>query len=590
MRIRQASLVAALGMRRTFTRVVLVLVALVLLGPFQDASRAVPSPDRDKDLIVDSQDGCPDVFNPREGSANLVCGKDSPYNMMTAWAHWSVDQFGYPIAALGLCFDQTLDLGIPGIPFVRTHPCMFEGVGPGRGTVVANSYVGHINFDQPHSSTPQSFTFAFSRYEGTPPEGCSPPATRTVTVTASRDQRFVPFFWVFTCPDADSDKVRDGLDLCPGKADPPGITSACSGSNPKPITKYPAVPEPIKLVCPPPGVVRAGACLSPIEGGPSLIEKVCGSEHTEFLLGTGSAATGLSSILTTAQDIVINPATGYATMGPASAVTKAGAYGGLALGAAGLGCTVVAPPNPGSSAWAEAACGGLSSASMTLGVGAIAGSWTVLGGLALGAASLGTGLVGWGACLSDPPDPKFRTVEKPVANVFRVASMKGVSRKQAVVLEAMGKNALDAHSVVRAMTLCINRASGAAQAKNKLWERRQRACAATYARRLAGLYRAQVPIRHALVRMMRNAGIADVTVSRQLVVALLQNIPLQAEQRLKKVGFTTAQLRFADNVASYLPLAGKLPTGVFDAINGSKTLRAVNAGAKAFDQIAKKYG
>jgi hypothetical protein len=221
-------------------------------------------------------------------------------------------------------------------------------------------------------------------------------------------------------------------------------------------------------------------------------------------------------------------------------------------------------------------------------VGAIVSSWTGLGLVTLGPASLVTGVASWASCLVDPPDKSFRTIAKPVVPALPISQIEGLTAKQVALVKATARSALEIAVVAEAMKKCIDRAAGAAEAGDETWERRQRGCASSYARRLAALYRAQLKQRKALVDALRTARVANTTVSRSQVTQSLKALPIK-QADLKKLGITNAQLQFIAAAAARRgwPVA---PGSIFDAIAGAKTLSALRSAAKAFDAIAKTYG
>jgi len=269
------------------------------------------------------------------------------------------------------------------------------------------------------------------------------------------------------------------------------------------------------------------------------------------------------------------------------ALSKGAGLGGTVISVVGFGCKLVVGRTHESSASMESACAGLTTAGITLGIGGLALAPTIVGGLVVGGLGLVTGGLAAAACEFDPPDPAFRTIATPVFVPVKGVARAGVSAEQALVLTAIANSFLETRAVARAMMLCINRASGAAQAKNALWESRQRECAAKDARRLAGLYRAQGPLRKASVDELRKAGVPNAAVSAAQADAALLNPSASARQGLKKLGIPATRLAFAQSQIGNVK--GKRPATIYDAIDGRATIAAVNAGAKAFDQLAKKY-
>lgn len=90
---------------------------------------------------------------------------------------------------------------------------------------------------------------------------------------------------------------------------------------------------------------------------------------------------------------------------------------------------------------------------------------------------------------ADPVDPRFRAIAKPVfLKPPPIAAEGGISRSAAATANAFFTVAAQSIGYGRALSTSLNRAQGAAKAKNTAWEKKQMLTAADYAVRVATLY------------------------------------------------------------------------------------------------------
>lgn len=225
------------------------------------------------------------------------------------------------------------------------------------------------------------------------------------------------------------------------------------------------------------------------------------------------------------------PASGFGEMVSTTAKVGKGLGGvGATLGLVGLGCEA-GQADFEEKPFSSSACLGLSSVSAGTGIAGLLGRWNPVG-WSLGAVSLGTGLLSTAVCAIDP-DARFRQIAKPkpiAAGLPRAP--KGTSPKVQAAARAMLNNARRIVGHGRAMHACVNRASGAALASEPVWEKRQHACAASNAARMASLYRKQLQFNRLLGRAVRSAGIA----SRNIKAPSPRGVSQPARTRRAEVG------------------------------------------------------
>lgn len=163
----------------------------------------------------------------------------------------------------------------------------------------------------------------------------------------------------------------------------------------------------------------------------------------------------------------------------------------------------------------------------------------------------------------DPPDPRFRVIAQPRrAAVPRVRSGPGVSQAVAAALNRFVVRTAELEALLRAHLTSLERAWGAANARELLWMRRQQEAAARHAEAAAAVSRSLPALRLRLARALRAsrsslvAAAAFREAQRQIA---RRGIPAALEARLRRAGMSAAQLRGIRREAARLPVAGGFP-------------------------------
>jgi hypothetical protein len=135
------------------------------------------------------------------------------------------------------------------------------------------------------------------------------------------------------------------------------------------------------------------------------------------------------------------------------------------------------------------------------------------------------------------------------------------------------------------MTSCIDRVSAAEAAHDRVWVSRQHKCAAVNARTLAGVYRALIPLLKRTGVALKAAGGSQSKVSRSTVLATIAHPSAAVRKQLAEAGVSPDVLLVAQSAAKQLP---RLPSSAISAVAGTRTIHAMSAAAKAFQQIARE--
>ncbi len=193
------------------------------------------------------------------------------------------------------------------------------------------------------------------------------------------------------CPDTDGDGIDDAHDLCP--------------------TVYGTLPDGCPAAITGPGSSNTPTLTTPMTPG----------------LGASPGAQGGSNQQSTIARICNDTGVGSVFLGGVSGIFDwvAGAYGSLFSASAAFGCSL-ALANPDSNVFAEAACGGLTGASISSGIFGLLAAPSVFGGLLLEGISYVTGDLGGWACSVNPPDPAYREIAR--AHVIPVTIQVPVQR------------------------------------------------------------------------------------------------------------------------------------------------------------------
>lgn len=271
---------------------------------------------------------------------------------------------------------------------------------------------------------------------------------------------------------------------------------------------------------------------------------------------------------------------------------------GKVLGPVGLGFGIVdavcdvtdtGPSDP----LLHGACGGLSGASVGLGIAGVVNIWNPGGWLALGGGAL-TGLTGHIVCDIDPPDPNFTVIAKPHKPDPLIPPIpddnKWGSEPVRNAMTALNTNAARSVVTAEAMVHCIERAAGAKQAGNAYWEARQRQCASDYAAQLAQLYTNQKSIRTWLLRALQDWGVRSRTLTTEQIRAQLPKIRSTMNDLLSQVGASHVQINFVNAHLREAVYSVEGPGSIFNAIISPKMRGYLDDAATGFNRIARSYG
>jgi hypothetical protein len=234
--------------------------------------------------------------------------------------------------------------------------------------------------------------------------------------------------------------------------------------------------------------------------------------------------------------------------------------------------------------YARDACIGLAGAGLALSLAPLVfgGPDALLIGEAVGGMLLGN--FGYYVCSADPPLRSYRVIAEPRKHTIHI-KFKGFNAVQDRVLNAAAQNTDNANSLSQAMTLCLDRASGAAQAGATVWVRRQRACAAKYANTLAQTTRAQLQWQSAVSQLLRNAGLKDASLTPAILLKTLQSPSAEQTQQLKREGFNAGQMKLIQAAVTNPTVAAAMPNRIYASIDGPTVRSALIKAAKAYDAI-----
>lgn len=362
--------------------------------------------------------------------------------------------------------------------------------------------------------------------------------------------------------DTDADGWTDDDEVLNHQTDPWD-----SGSHP-----YGSPPPPL----PPPPL--PGTPIDPSVPDPTIREKVCGG-------GTGDAVAGIgagNTIIETAHFGEILETPWIETVGKHASIP------GLVLGAHGVYCAVTNTKGVDattSQIFAQSACNALSTASFGTGILAMASAWNPVGWVS-GAVSLAAGVGAAFACEADPPDPNFRKLAKPKRiKVTQGRPPRSTPRKAAKYGKDLMKNSATLLASGNVFLTSLNRSSGAAEAKNKRWEKRQRLHAAKYARKLSALYKRQITIRKNLVKALRRGGVKNKKFTQDQIAQALDKVAAADQGTLDKLGLASTDVKEISRVIG--GKKPKMPKDLFDSIAGTKAIKALRSASAAFKRIAK---
>lgn len=274
---------------------------------------------------------------------------------------------------------------------------------------------------------------------------------------------------------------------------------------------------------------------------------------------------------------------GFAGLALTGLAARASGIGGIVLGVGAAGCSLL-EHRQSSSALAETACATASATSAVSGGFALVTSETGVGAIVGGITSLVTGAIADVACAKDPPLPSYRTIAKPTVPRLHWTAPQGVAKPVGAALAKLVSNALAIGAYGGAAILCMDRATGARKARAMQWLARQQKCAARYSADVAGLYRAGIRIRRALLHALTSTHAPDPALPAARDVAALLNRQSSAGT---PAGISAADIRFAKlTLARRGFTLGKAPAHLDDAVAGAAVLRALSDAARAFDHDA----
>lgn len=130
----------------------------------------------------------------------------------------------------------------------------------------------------------------------------------------------------------------------------------------------------------------------------------------------------------------------------------------------------------------------------------------------------------------DPPDGNFHSIRQPKRfDLPFIAVQPGLSQGVANALNALNQNLSSQIGLLEALTIAINRAQGAAEAGNSVWENRQLQAAAEFAQQLAVAKTSEPQLRQTLSQALSGSAMNSVEVTAAQIIAF--------QQQLKASGF-----------------------------------------------------
>ena len=135
-------------------------------------------------------------------------------------------------------------------------------------------------------------------------------------------------------------------------------------------------------------------------------------------------------------------------------------------------------------------------------------------GLTLEAAALEGGFISW-VLGDDPPDPNFTQIAQPVSPTpFKIKPSRSLNRKAVRALTKVAANGARSYGFGIALLHCIERAQGAAIARDEQWRQKQRGCAAANAEQLAQTFNEQARLRRGAKKALIASHIPNLRISR----------------------------------------------------------------------------
>ncbi len=174
----------------------------------------------------------------------------------------------------------------------------------------------------------------------------------------------------------------------------------------------------------------------------------------------------------------------------------------------------------------------------------------------------------------DPVDPNFTQIAVPITPPFTPLVVEpGITQGEADSFNALLTNQTQAIGLVNAIITSINRAQGASEAGNTVWENKQMAAASKYALELNKLLDAQNALRANVKNALLAAGFPTITISPNDALnfeinVLYNGLPPSIVQNLTNFGADAAtieQIRELAYVQDLNEIAGSFPTDLTNA-------------------------
>ena len=182
-------------------------------------------------------------------------------------------------------------------------------------------------------------------------------------------------------------------------------------------------------------------------------------------------------------------------------------------------------------------------------------------------AKLGGSLIGLAGAIVDPPDPNYRVI----ARTARIAGPHvrvghGAASTLAAAVNGLSDNAAQLRSVIAALVVATDRASGAAQAKDHAARVRQLKAAAQFARNAAKLIAAGPQLDLRLVHGLRAARVplvfSPATVSGGVAQVAQSGLPHDVAAALRRFGISNAGIQEFTQEVAHQSVTGRVNLAV----------------------------
>lgn len=191
---------------------------------------------------------------------------------------------------------------------------------------------------------------------------------------------------------------------------------------------------------------------------------------------------------------------------------------------------------------------------------------------AMAGGSIGAGIVG-----EEPPDPNFAEIYKPVIpNAPQVQAGGGVTQAEANSDNVLLRDSATLLAYSRAFYTSSNRATGAAQAGNSYWEKRQQQAAKSYGLVLAAKFDTLSQHLSQMATVFTNSGFTPVSLTLAQAQAAQQNIfanglPASEVSALSQLGLNSTEIQGFQTFAANAP-TNQLTTFTFPRDFANPTL------------------